>query len=159
MSILYHAFAKAFITKGKWSQPKAVGQDLELIPLTDLSKVRVGDFVAFQVLLNRKPYHPKSIPPTKMFACGKYYGISQDEPDYYYGVWSNIHEGVGRIRVVALGKWIVKVFVREPVTKDGPFKDVAGKVLEVGYIATATFTVRWQPLCNSVHSAGTNLIH
>lgn len=142
MSILFHNFAKSFITKGKWTQPKPVGHDLELIPLTDLSKVRVGDFVAFQVLLNGKPYDPKSIPPTKIFAYGEHYGLSEDSPDHYYGLWSNIHEGVGKICLTAPGRWVAKVFVREPVTKDGPFKDVAGKALEVGYIATATFTVK-----------------
>lgn len=142
ISVSYQMFAKSFTTKGKWTQPKPVGHDLELIPLTDLSKLQVGDFVAFQVLLNGKPYHSKSIPPTKIFAYGEHYGISQDDPDHYYGVWSNIYEGIGKIRLTAPGRWIVKVFVREPVTKEGPFKDVAEKALEVGYIATATFAVK-----------------
>jgi len=142
LSVLYQMFAKAFIVKGKWTQPKPIGHDLEIIPLSNLSEVRVGDFVIFKVLLHGKPYHPKSIPRTKIFACGEHYGLSLDHPEYCYGIWGCIHKGVGRIRVTAPGRWLVKIFVREPVTKEGPFKDIVGKAMEVGYLATVTFTVK-----------------
>ncbi len=42
----FQSFAKSFVEVGKWTEPKPLGHDLELIPLTDLSQVRVGDDVA-----------------------------------------------------------------------------------------------------------------
>jgi uncharacterized GH25 family protein len=47
--------AKAFLTVGEWTEPKPLGHPLEIIPMTDLSQVKVGDEVSFKVLLNGKP--------------------------------------------------------------------------------------------------------
>ena len=54
-------FSKKFVTFGKtyfvnkqWSEPKSVGHDLEILPLTDISKLQVGDKIELQVLYKGK---------------------------------------------------------------------------------------------------------
>ena len=41
MSVKFEAFAKSYATVGKWTNPKPLGQALEIIPRTDLSNVCV----------------------------------------------------------------------------------------------------------------------
>ncbi len=138
MSALFQSFAKSFITKGEWAQPKAIGHALELIPLTDLTKVQAGDIVSFQILFNGEPYQPKSIPAAKILAYGELYGC---QGNYQYGIWGNIHDGKGNLRMPAPGKWAVQVFVKKPISEYDGSENVSGKALEIAYIATATFNV------------------
>jgi len=55
-SVKYKSFAKAFMAVKKWTDPKPLGHDLELIPMTDLSNVHVGDVVPFQITFMGKPF-------------------------------------------------------------------------------------------------------
>ncbi|BDQ35870.1 hypothetical protein SYK_02300 [Pseudodesulfovibrio nedwellii] len=48
MAVKFQVFAKSYMTLGKWTQPAALGHGLEIIPLTDLSDVRVGDLIKFE---------------------------------------------------------------------------------------------------------------
>ena len=56
LSLNYQSFAKAFIAIGKWEQPHPIGHDVEFIPLSDLSSLKVGDEVKFKVLFMGEPY-------------------------------------------------------------------------------------------------------
>ena len=47
--VKYKSFAKAFMTVKKWTDPKPLGFELELMPLIDLSNVHVGDMAQFDV--------------------------------------------------------------------------------------------------------------
>lgn len=123
---------------GAWSEPKPVGHDLEMIPLTDLSKVRVGDEVEFKVLMLGQPLEAdfsSGLPVLE--AYGEQYGADEN-----YGLQGRISKGIAKIRVTAPGKWLATVRMRKPVTKeDGP-AELVGKALEVGYNAAVTFFVR-----------------
>ena len=55
-SIKYKSFAKAFFAVKKWTDPKPLGFDLEIMPMTDLSNVHVGDVVPFQITFMGKPF-------------------------------------------------------------------------------------------------------
>ncbi len=50
----YHPFAVSYFTVGKWQTPKSLGQELEIIPMTDLSNVHAGDLVKFKVMFMGK---------------------------------------------------------------------------------------------------------
>ena len=48
-------WAKSFFTVGQWTDPNPVGHLLEIIPTSDLSKVKAGELVSFKVLYKGKP--------------------------------------------------------------------------------------------------------
>ncbi len=133
----FQSFAKSFVTVGKWTEPKPLGHDLELIPLTDLSQVRVDDEVVFKVLLLGKPVqqNPNGLPDLK--AYGQHYGM-----DGAYGLRGAIFGGKAKVRVTTPGRWLVIVNVRKPVNKENGPKELVGKALTAGYNASVTFLVR-----------------
>ncbi len=132
----FQSFAKSFVKVGEWTEPKPLGHDLELIPLTDLSQVRVGDEVVFKVLLLGKPVQQDQSGLPDLKAYGELYGA-----DFSYGLRGMISKGIAKIRVTAPGRWLAIVNVRRPVNeKNGP-KELIGKALETGYNASATFFV------------------
>ncbi len=111
-----------------------------MIPLTDLTELKVGDIVSFQALFNGKPYHPESIPPAKILGYGELYGTKDN---YHYGIWGNLdQEGIGHLRITAPGRWVAQVFVKRPISEICDSEDVSEKALEIAYTATATFFVR-----------------
>jgi uncharacterized GH25 family protein len=55
MAVKYQAFAKSYITVGKWTNPKPLGHGLEIIPRTDLSDLHVDDLVEVNILFYGKP--------------------------------------------------------------------------------------------------------
>jgi uncharacterized GH25 family protein len=63
MAVKYQAFAKSYLTVGKWTNPKPLGHGLEIIPRTDLSNLHVGDIVEVDVLFYGNPLdaNPKSV--------------------------------------------------------------------------------------------------
>ena len=97
-SVQHQAFAKSYLTVGKWSQPKPVGHGLEITPLTDLSKVRVGDMVLFDARFHGKPlsYGPKSIEYITAYSSG--FGL----PDGF-ALFSYLKGGKTRFRVQSAG--------------------------------------------------------
>ncbi len=135
--INFQSFAKAFVSVGKWTEPKPLGHELELIPLTDLSQVRVGDEVTFKVLLLGKPVQPDKNGQPDVKAYGECYGA-----DGSYGLRGGIFNGMAKIRVTAPGRWLATVNVRKPVNKENGPKELIGKALTTGYNASATFFVR-----------------
>jgi hypothetical protein len=132
VSIIYQSFARAFTTVGKWTQPKALGHDLELIPLTDLSQVHVGDVVSFKVLFMGKLLQSKGGERPEIKAFGELYGEGG-----IYGLRGMVYQGVAKIRVPASGRWLVTLFLRRPVPKE-----LEGKCLEFAYNASVTFHVK-----------------
>ncbi len=130
-------FAKSFVSVGQWSEPKPLGHDLELIPLTDLSQVRVGDEVVFKVLLLGKPVQQDESGLPNLKAYGEFYGA-----DGAYSLRGMISDGIAKIRVTAPGRWLATVNVRKPVNKENGPKELIGKALTTGYNASATFFVR-----------------
>ncbi len=136
-SLNFQSFAKAFVKIGEWTEPKPLGHDLELIPLTDLSQVRVGDEVTFKVLLLGKPVQPDKNGLPNLHAYGEFYGENGS-----YDLRGRISNGIAKIRVTAPGRWLATVNVRKPVNKENGPKELIGKALKTGYNASATFFVR-----------------
>lgn len=136
-SVQYQAFAKSYFSVEKWISPKPIGHGLEITPLTDLSKVKVGDLVEVDVRFLGKPlsYGPTGIEYVTAFSPS--FGQGKG-----FELFSYISEGKAQFEVQSVGQWVVNVFHNEPVTKDGPLKDLYGKVTSVNYGATLTFTAK-----------------
>lgn len=48
-------YGKSYFVNKKWSEPKAVGHDLEIIPVNDISKLYIGDKIELKVLYKGEP--------------------------------------------------------------------------------------------------------
>jgi len=137
MSIQYEAFAKTYLTLGKWESPKAMEKGLEIIPKTDLSNVKVGDLVEFEVLFYGKPLNVGISSMDYISASSSTFGQSDG-----FALMSYIQEGKARIRVQSAGQWIVSCLHKDPVTHEGALKELYGKVDYSVNAASVTFNVK-----------------
>lgn len=130
----FQSFAKAFISYGKWARPKLIGHDLEFLPVSDLSNVKVGDVVEFEVFFMGEPLHEiVDGMPLQIRAYGE-----QSEAGF---VGSFVMKGKTKFKVTSSGKWVVNLSLKKPVNKDiAP--ELIGKALHKGYNASATFFVK-----------------
>lgn len=126
------SFAKSYITVGKWEKPKPLGHKMEIIPLTDLSSVKVGDMVEVEVLFYGKPQSTTGENNVDIRA-----GIGKGST-----LHSNLINGKAKFRVQSKGQWIISTFKGEEVTKEGKLKDLYGKASIVYHTATLTFNVK-----------------
>lgn len=122
MSMSYQGFARSYVSLGKWEEPKATNKGLEIIPKTDLSKLKVGDLVEFEVLFEGKPLTMKPSSFEYITAFSK--GFGQDDE---FSLISYIKEGKAKFRVQNSGQWLVNCYHKEEVTKDGVLKHLYGK--------------------------------
>jgi len=136
-SAQYQTFAKSYLAVDKWTKQEPVGHGLEITPLTDLSNVKVGDLVEFDVRFHGKPltYSPNSI--EYITAHSESFGQSDN-----FALFSYISNGKAQFRVQSAGQWLVNVFHNEIVKEEGALKDMYGKVDTVNYGATLTFHVK-----------------
>ena len=130
----YQAFAKSCLTMGPWTPPEPVGHGLEIIPMTDLSGVRAGDLVKFEVRFNGQPL---SAGIEYITAYSPSFGLSDQ-----FALFSYLMEGKAQFRVQSAGQWVVNVYHNENVTPDGPLKDLYAKTNSLNYGATLTFMVK-----------------
>lgn len=137
MSVRYQAFASTYVTLGKWQDPKATNKGLEIIPLTDLSRVKVGDLVKFKVLFYGKALNATAKSMDYLTAHSSTFGQNDG-----FALFSYIINGVGQFRVQSSGKWIVSVNHKNEVSKDGKLKKFYGKAEQVYYGASLTFDVK-----------------
>ena len=140
VSLQYEAFAKSYLTVGEWTTPEPVGHDLEITPLTDLSQVKSGDMVEFDVRFHGKPL--SADPDKEAYITGYSPTFGGGEGGEGFALYSKLKEGKGRFRVQSAGQWLVTIKYTELVTKDGPLKEMYGKVKSVVNVATLTFTVK-----------------
>ncbi len=136
-SLRYKATAKSYFSVEKWSQPKPLGYDLEIIPETDITNVRAGDLVTFTIRLNGKPL-------TCDMKSMKYLHMDSNtfgSPDQYM-LSAYIMDGKAQIRVPTAGAWRASVMVEQEVTKDNEFKELAKKCKSVKYAASVSFTAK-----------------
>ena len=134
-SVQYQAFGKSYLTVKKWTMPKPAGHDLEITPLTDLSRVKTGDMVEFDVR-----FHGESLswgPGSQAYITG----YSPSFGGERFAVFSMVLGGKAQFRVQNAGQWRVNILSSKMVTQDGPLKDLYGKVKTVNNAATLTFTV------------------
>jgi len=137
MSVKFQAFAKSFLTLGSWNNPQPLGHDLEIIPLTDLSNLRVGDLVEVRVVFHGQPLTAtaKSIEYITAHSAG--FGQSDG-----FSLFSYIVDGKAQFRVQSAGQWMISVNHKDDVTPQGPLKDLVGKADQVYHAASLTFTVK-----------------
>jgi uncharacterized GH25 family protein len=106
-SVKYKSFAKAFITVKEWTDPKPIGHDLELMPMTDLSNVRVGDVVPFQITFMGKPFSCTTKAEYITATSNSFGG-----PDGFF-LSAYIMNGKAQFRMPAAGQWVANVYVRQ----------------------------------------------
>lgn len=136
-SVKYEAFAKSYLTLGKWEEQKATNNGLEIIPKTDLSNVKVGDMVEFEVLFFGKPLHMSGNSNEYVTAMSNTFGQGKG-----FSLFSKIKNGKAQFEVQTAGQWRVSCGHGENVTKDGELKDLYGKVNKVVHMASLTFNVK-----------------
>ncbi len=137
MSVRFQAFAKSYLTLGQWSKQKATNKGLEIIPKTDLTNVKVGDLVEFEVLFHGKPLNVSAKSMEYITAMAN--GFGQNDG---FALMSYLKNGKAQFRVQTTGQWIVACNHKDTVTKDGPLKDLVGKVNFVYNGASLTFNVK-----------------
>lgn len=137
MCVKYQAFAKSYLTVGKWTNPKPLGHGLEIIPRTDLSDLHVGDLVEVDVLFFDKPLNATAKSIEYITAYSNSFGQSDG-----FKLLSYIMEGKAQFRVQSAGQWMISVNHKDDVTADGPLKDLYGKADQVYHGASLTFNVK-----------------
>ena len=136
-SVKYKSFAKAFLAVKKWTDPKPLGFDLEIMPMTDLSNIHVGDVVPFEITFMGKP-----------FSCGpggiEYITATSNSfggPDNFF-LAAYIMNGKAQFRMPTAGQWVVNVYVKQDVTPENDLKELVGKCTTVYYAGTISFNVK-----------------
>ncbi|MCJ2163393.1 MULTISPECIES: DUF4198 domain-containing protein [unclassified Pseudodesulfovibrio] len=137
MSVKFQAFAKSYMTVKEWTQPAPLGHGLEIIPLTDLSNVHVGDLIQLKVLFNGEPVSSTAKSINYISASSPSFGQSD-----HFTLQSYIMEGLAQFRVQGSGQWMINTNLKDDVTKDGPLKDLYGKADQVYQAASLTFIVK-----------------
>jgi len=131
-------FAKSYLTLGnKWEDQTPTNKGLEIIPKTDLSNLKVGDMVEFEVLFFGKPLNMTATNLEFIKAFSNTFGQGKG-----FYLFSLIKNGKAQFEVQTPGQWIVDCHHKEDVTKDGPLKELYGKVNHVFHSASLTFNVR-----------------
>jgi uncharacterized GH25 family protein len=103
VSVQYQAFAKTCFTMGHWSAPKPLGYDLEIVPLGDLTSIKIGDIVEFQVLYLGKPIKSPVEDPLILKAYCDTYGNAHS-----FGLYGVIDTGgKASIKITRPGQWLV----------------------------------------------------
>ena len=132
----YQALANSYLTIGdKWEEQKGIGEGLEIIPKTDLSNVKVGDLVEFEVLFYGKPLKAKSV--KYITANSPSFGLSQG-----FSLYSKIKKGKAQFIVQSAGQWKVECMHEDEVTKDGALKELYGQAKSLINFTTLTFNVK-----------------
>ncbi len=134
----YHPFAVSYFTVGKWQTPKSLGQELEIIPMTDLSNVHAGDLVKFKVLfMGKELTTDPSLSIEYITAKSDSFGAAEK-----FSLSSILYGGKGQFRIPTAGNWLVNVYTRQNVTKDNALKHLADKCTTVLYSSSVTFTAK-----------------
>ena len=99
----YEKFCKTLVTVGKpdGSYADTVGHRLEIVPLSDPSKARVGDEIEFRTLFDGKPVSVENMLAT-------YDGFSANPNTYAYFT-EPYGEGLTKVKITAPGTWMVRV--------------------------------------------------
>ncbi len=134
----YHPFAVSYFTVGTWQTPKSLGQELEIIPMTDLSNVHAGDLVKFKVLFMGKELSTDpALSIEYITAQSDAFGATEK-----FSLASILYNGKGQFRIPTAGNWLVNVYTRQNVTANNELKHLANKCTTVLYSSSVTFSVK-----------------
>lgn len=136
-SVKSQNIARTYLALGKWKKQKPTNKGLEIIPKTDLSKVKVGDLVELEVLFYGKALNMTANNMEYIKASSKNFGQKEN-----FSLMSYIIDGKAQIRVQSKGQWIISCNHKEVVTKDGKLKALYKKVNSINDTATITFNVK-----------------
>ena len=136
-SIKYKSFAKAFFAVKNWTDPKPLGFALELMPMTDLSNVHVGNLVPFEISFMGKPLSSGADSIQYLTATSNSFG----GPDNFF-LAAYIMNGKAQFRMPAAGQWVANVYVKQDVTPESNLKNLVGKCTTVYYAGTISFNVK-----------------
>lgn len=134
----YKAVAKSYFTVKKWSEPKPLGHELEIVPLTDLSNLHVGDRVDFQITFMGKPLDTM---PAKSIEYITATSNTFGGPDGF-ALSAMIFKGKGGFRLPTAGQWLINVYTRQEVTPDNEMKHLAKKCTVAMYSSSVTINVK-----------------
>jgi len=137
MCVKYQAFAKSYLTLGKWNNPKPLGHGLEIIPRNDMSNLHVGDLIEVDVLFYGEPLTATAKSIEYITAQSSSFGQSDG-----FALFSYIENGKAQFRVQSSGQWIIIVYHKDDVTQEGSLKELYGKAEQVYHGASLTFTVK-----------------
>lgn len=137
MSMKYETYAKSFYALGPWTDPNPLGYDLEIMPLDDLSSVRVGDLVRFKVTFKGKPVNISEKAINSMTCVSNTFG----GPDKFQ-LESYLVDGVAQFRLPTAGQWVANVYLKQEVANDPALKDLKEKCTLVYTAGTVSFTVK-----------------
>eukprot|EP00831_Metopus_contortus_P005104 TRINITY_DN11915_c0_g2_i2.p1 TRINITY_DN11915_c0_g2~~TRINITY_DN11915_c0_g2_i2.p1 ORF type:complete len:604 (-),score=66.79 TRINITY_DN11915_c0_g2_i2:58-1842(-) len=141
LSIKYQAYAKTFFSVGEWSPPKPMGYDLEILPLTDLSDVHVGDLVDFMVTFRGKPVNSDGEKIHYLTAMSNTFG----GPDGFC-LGDMLIDGKATYRMPAAGQWMVNIFYSQEVANNPALADLKDKCGIVHTAASVSFEVKPQSM-------------
>nr|WP_320191180.1 DUF4198 domain-containing protein [uncultured Desulfobacter sp.] len=136
-STRYKAVGKAYFGVKKWTQPKPLGYELEIMSETDMSNVKAGDIVKFTVTLNGKPLTCDMKGMNYLHMTSNTFG----GPDQYM-LTAYVMDGKAQIRVPTPGAWMASVTVKKEVTKDNDLKALVKKCQSIYYGASVSFTAK-----------------
>ena len=117
------------------SNLKPLKQGLELIPLNDLSKVKVGDLLSFDVLFYGEPLASTS---SMEYITASSNTFGQKEK---FSLLSYIVDGKAQIRVQNKGQWLISTTHKDEVQNNIKLKHLKNKVKTIEETTTLTFIV------------------
>lgn len=90
-------YAKSYFVNKIWSEPKAVGHELELIPTNDISQLHIGETITFKVLYKGKPLESGYV--TAKSALAK-----EDN-----ALFANVRKGQAKFVLTNFGQWMFTI--------------------------------------------------
>ena len=136
-SMKYISYSKAFFAIKQWSEPKPLGYDLEIIPLTDLSKVRQNELVRFRVTYKGKPLSISASDILSMTCDSNTFG----GPDGFR-LSCYIINGQAQFRIPTAGQWVANIYLHKRVPGNPELADLQGKCTDVYIAGSVGFTVK-----------------
>jgi uncharacterized GH25 family protein len=137
LSAKFTSFAKSYFAVGKWTDPKPMDYDLEIIPASDLSNVHAGEVVPFRILFMGTPLSSEADNYEYLTATSNTFG----GPDNFF-LSAYILDGEAQFRLPTAGQWVVNVYIIRNVTPEYDFNELVGKCETVYYSSTVSFTVK-----------------
>lgn len=135
MSLKYQGFAKRYFNYS--GEIKPLGHALEIMPKGDISNLKVGDEIAFEVLFNGE----KLVLSNKLseFIRAENENLGQVGGTAYY---SFLMDGTARIKLDKPGQWVVSASHGEDVEGNEKLKELRSKAKNVFHSASLAFEVK-----------------
>jgi uncharacterized GH25 family protein len=136
-SVKYMSFAKSIFGFKGSTEAKPLGDDLEIIPLVDVTDIRTGDLLPIKVMLMGKPLSTEGLDIQYVTASSNTFG----GPDKF-ALTSFLFDGKAQFRMPTPGEWLLNIYVMRPVDKDPSLAHLKGKAQTIIYAATLNVTVK-----------------